>query len=328
MKKRPRTPSRKNFDWWGGCAAEESHLLEKGKELFRNFFRVLSVLFNGALLEKGFRFLSSLETKSPRNIPGGFSCVLRMSGSGFLKGFILRGGPATADGAFPLGEKAEGGHCGTSPASPLLRVPFYLSGGAAGRLVFEEGWSSGREGELDLPQKDLPPRFHTHSPALLGGFAFHERFRNGGFTLNRQSRRKALSVEMPDPQGAGGADEASGAQIGAEIPGLAAIPSHEHGRHHRRQARSEDARELIDERNGGIADGGSKLSERGSTWSRTRRRTHDTERQGQSEADIKIVVGIVMEHPEGRNRGCRAAGRRSRTRGPCRYGRRHSPRRG
>ena len=157
----------------------------------------------------------------------------------------------------PLGEKAEGGHCGISPASPLLRVPFYLSGGErlAAPSSLRRGGVRGGE-ENDLPQKDLPPRFHTHSPALLGGFAFHERFRNGGFTLNRQSRRKALSVEMPDPQGAGGADEASGAQIGAEIPGLAAIPSHEHGRHHRRQARSEDARELIDERNGGIADGG------------------------------------------------------------------------
>ena len=28
-----------------------------------------------------------------------------MSGKRFLKGFILRGGPATADGAFPLGRK-------------------------------------------------------------------------------------------------------------------------------------------------------------------------------------------------------------------------------
>ena len=48
---------------------------------------------------------SARSKKSPRNIPGGFSCVLRMSGKRFLKGFILRGGPATADGAFPLGRK-------------------------------------------------------------------------------------------------------------------------------------------------------------------------------------------------------------------------------
>ena len=105
---------------------------------------------------------------------------------------------------------------------------------------------------------------------------------------------------MPDPQGAGGADEASGAQIGAEIPGLATIPSHEHGRHHRRQARSEDARELIDERNGGIADGGVEAVGEEARHGPEHGGVHDTERQGQSEADIKIVVGIVMEHPEGR----------------------------
>ena len=166
-----------------------------------------------------------------------------MSGKRFLKGFILRGGPATADGAFPLGRKRRADTAAYLPHHRCSAYLFICQGGAAGRpLVFEEGWSSGRGGERPSSEGSPSPIPYPF-PCLLGGFAFHERFRNGGFTLNRQSRRKALSVEMPDPQGAGGADEASGAQIGAEIPGLAAIPSHEHGRHHRRQARSEDARD-------------------------------------------------------------------------------------
>ena len=129
---------------------------------------------------------------------------------------------------------------GSPPAPSLLRMPFHLRGSGWPPHFLRKGGVRGGE-ENNLPQKDLPPRFHTHFPALLGGFAFHKRFRNGGFILNGRGRRKALSVEVTDPQGAGRADDASGAQIGAEIPRLAAIPSHEHGRHHRRQARGENA---------------------------------------------------------------------------------------
>ena len=205
-----------------------------------------------------------------------------MSGKRFLKGFILRGGPATADGAFPLGRKRRADTADISRITVAPRTFLFVRGERlAAPLSLRRGGGRGGE-ENDLPQKDLPPRFHTHSPALLGGFAFHERFRNGGFTLNRQSRRKALSVEMPDPQGAGGADEASGAQIGAEIPGLAAIPSHEHGRHHRRQARSEDARELIDERNGGIADGGVEAVGEEARHGPEHGGVYDTERQARA----------------------------------------------
>lgn len=55
------------------AARQESHLLEKGKELFSEIFRVLSVLFNGALLGKGFQiFIFPEARKAPGISPGAF----------------------------------------------------------------------------------------------------------------------------------------------------------------------------------------------------------------------------------------------------------------
>ena len=262
MKKAPSpVPPPPKLRWGGRLRGGNSVGWQKKRNFFQKFFRVLSVLFNGALLGKGFRIFIFPETGNPEYPRGLFLCP-ECPSKRFLKRLYSRGADPLRTGPSPWGES--GGrilrHISRITVAP--RTFLFVRGE---RLAAPSSLRIGgvRGGEENvLPQKDLPPRFHTHSPALLGGFAFHERFRNGGFTLNRQSRRKALSVEMPDPQGAGGADEASGAQIGAEIPRFAAIPSHEHGRHHRRQARSEDARELIDERNGGIADRGSKLSEK------------------------------------------------------------------
>ncbi|MFQ9490378.1 MAG: hypothetical protein ACLR0N_05025, partial [Bilophila wadsworthia] len=69
----PRTPSRKNFDWWGGCAAGVPFAGKRKRTFFRNFFRVLSVLFNGALLGKGFQiFIFPEARKAPGISPGAF----------------------------------------------------------------------------------------------------------------------------------------------------------------------------------------------------------------------------------------------------------------
>ena len=47
--------------------------MEKGKELFSKLFRVLSVLFNGALLGKGFQiFIFPEARKAPGISPGAF----------------------------------------------------------------------------------------------------------------------------------------------------------------------------------------------------------------------------------------------------------------
>ena len=57
----------------GEAARQESYLLEKGKELFSEIFRVLSVLFNGALLGKGFQiFIFPEARKAPGISPGAF----------------------------------------------------------------------------------------------------------------------------------------------------------------------------------------------------------------------------------------------------------------
>ena len=69
----PRTPSLKNFDWWGGCAAGVPFAGKRKRTFFRNFFRVLSVLFNGALLGKGFQiFIFPEARKAPGISPGAF----------------------------------------------------------------------------------------------------------------------------------------------------------------------------------------------------------------------------------------------------------------
>ena len=148
MKKAPSPyPLRKNFDWWGGCAAGVPFAGKRKRAFFRNFPSAVRFVQRCPTRNRLSDFYLPEARKAPE-YPRGFSCVLRMSGKRFLKGFILRGGPATVDGPSLEREKAEGGHCGISPASPLLRVPFICQGGAAGRpLVFEEGWSSGRGGE-------------------------------------------------------------------------------------------------------------------------------------------------------------------------------------
>ena len=112
-------------------------MLEKGKE---------SVLFNSQ--NRLSRFYLPEARKAPE-YPGAFSYVLKCP-ERFLKGFILRGGPATADGAFPLGRKRR---ADTADISRITVAPRTFICHAVD--------------ENDLPQKDLPPRFHTHSPALL-----------------------------------------------------------------------------------------------------------------------------------------------------------------
>ena len=122
----PRTPSLKNFDWWGGCAAGVPFAGKRKRAFFRNFFRVLSVLFNGALLG----FLSSLKQEKPPEYPRGLFLCPENVRQAVSQRLYSPGRARYCGRGLPLGEKAEGGHCGISPASPLLRVPFYLSGGS------------------------------------------------------------------------------------------------------------------------------------------------------------------------------------------------------
>lgn len=145
----PRPPPAKTSTG-GEAARQESHLLEKGKELFSEiFFECCPFCSTVPYSEKAFRFLSSLKQEKPPEYPRGLFLCPENVRQAVSQRLYSPGRARYCGRGLPLGEKAEGGHCGISPASPLLRVPFYLSGGErAGRpLVFEEGRGSGRGGE-------------------------------------------------------------------------------------------------------------------------------------------------------------------------------------
>ena len=113
---------------------------KKEKSFFQKFFRVLSVLFNGALLG----FLSSLKQEKPPEYPRGlFLCPENVRQA--VSQRLYSPGRARA---FPLGRKRRADTAAYLPHHPCSAYLFICQGGATGRpLVFEEGWSSGRGGE-------------------------------------------------------------------------------------------------------------------------------------------------------------------------------------
>ena len=115
----------------GEAARQESHLLEKGKELFSEiFFECCPFCSTVPYSEKAFKFLSSLKQEKPPEYPRGLFLCPENVRQAVSQRLYSPGRARYCGRGLPLGEKAEGGHCGISPASPLLRVPFYLSGGS------------------------------------------------------------------------------------------------------------------------------------------------------------------------------------------------------
>ena len=145
----PRTPSLKNFDWWGGCAAGVPFAGKRKRTFFRNFFRVLSVLFNGALLGKGFQiFIFPEARKAPGISPGAFLVSCECPASGFSKALFSGAGPLLRTGPSPWGESGGRTLRHISRITVAPRTFLFVRGERAGRpLVFEEGWGSGRGGE-------------------------------------------------------------------------------------------------------------------------------------------------------------------------------------
>lgn len=133
----------------GEAARQESHLLEKGKELFSEiFFECCPFCSTVPYSEKAFRFLSSLKQEKPPEYPRGLFLCPENVRQAVSQRLYSPGRARYCGRGLPLGEKAEGGHCGYLPHHHCSAYLFICQGGAAGRpLVFEEGWGSGRGGE-------------------------------------------------------------------------------------------------------------------------------------------------------------------------------------
>ena len=159
-KRPPPVPPPSKTSTGGEAARQESHLLEKGKELFSEiFFECCPFCSTVPYSEKAFRFLSSLKQEKPPEYPRGLFLCPENVRQAVSQRLYSPGRARYCGRGLPLGEKAEGGtlrHISRITVAP--RTFLFVRGGAAGRpLVFEEGWSSGRGGERPSSEGILLP---------------------------------------------------------------------------------------------------------------------------------------------------------------------------
>lgn len=153
----PRTPSRKNFDGWGGCAAGIPLDGKRKGIFFRNFSECCPFCSTVPYSEKAFEFSSSLTQEKPPEYPRGLFLCPENVRQAVSQRLYSPGATATADGAFPLGRKRRADTAAYLPHHRCSAYLFICQGGAGCRpSSLRIGGVRGGE-ENVLPQKDLPP---------------------------------------------------------------------------------------------------------------------------------------------------------------------------